>query len=75
MPTLQIISGTDTPPTEEWKPIASAPFGKDLELCVIDAEGPHALVFPCRRVLHGWIESGTQRRLDVSPTHWRLYPA
>jgi hypothetical protein len=39
----------------EWQRISTAPFDRDLELAVIDASGIHPLVFPCRRVLHGWI--------------------
>ncbi|WP_407178146.1 hypothetical protein [Bradyrhizobium sp. STM 3562] len=54
-----------------WQPIAFAPFARDLELAVIDAEGPHALVFPCRRILRGWIKSETDEQIDVHPTHWR----
>jgi hypothetical protein len=30
----------------EWQPITTAPFDRDLELAVIDYEGPHSLVFP-----------------------------
>jgi hypothetical protein len=54
-----------------WQPIASAPFDRDLELAVIANDGPHTLVFPCRRVLGGWVNSGTRERIDVHPTHWR----
>jgi hypothetical protein len=54
-----------------WKPIASAPFDRDLELAVIDYDGPHALVFACRRVLDGWINAETGMRIDVRPSHWR----
>jgi hypothetical protein len=54
-----------------WNSIASAPFDRDLELAVIDADGAHALVFPCRRVLAGWINAETRQRIDVHPTHWR----
>jgi hypothetical protein len=43
----------------------------DLELAVIDASGePHALVFPCRRML-GWINAKTKKRVEAYPTHWR----
>jgi len=42
-----------------WKPISS------------DKDGPHALVFPCRRIPDGWINAKTKVRLDVRPTHWR----
>ena len=54
-----------------WQDISGAPFGQDLELAVIDYDGPHALVFPCRRVLSGWIDAETLKRIDVRPTHWR----
>lgn len=54
-----------------WHPISTAPFDRDLELAVLDREGAHALVFPCRRILSGWIKSKTQERVDVWPTHWR----
>jgi hypothetical protein len=53
-----------------WKPIVTAPFGRDLELAVLDKDGPHALMFPSQRVVGGWIKKGTTERLDVSPTHW-----
>jgi hypothetical protein len=59
----------------QWQAIATAPFDRDLVLAVIDRGGVHALVFPCRRVLHGWIESGTQDRIEVYPTHWREWDA
>jgi predicted metal-binding transcription factor (methanogenesis marker protein 9) len=54
-----------------WESIATAPFDRDLELAVIDKDGTHALVFPCRRTRGGWVKAGTLERLDVSPTHWR----
>jgi hypothetical protein len=54
-----------------WHPIASAPYGSDLALSVIEREVTHALAFPCRRRLDGWVDAATQRRVDVRPTHWR----
>lgn len=54
-----------------WKDISGAPFDRDLELAVIDYDGPHALVFPCRRVLGGWTKAETKERIEVRPTHWR----
>lgn len=54
-----------------WKPIANAPFDRDVELAVIDYDGTHALVFPCHRTLGGWIKAETEERIDVHPTHWR----
>jgi len=54
-----------------WQPISTAPFGSNLELAVIEREVPHALVFPCRRVLDGWVNTETMTPVDVRPTHWR----
>jgi hypothetical protein len=56
----------------DWQPIATAPFDCDLRLAVIDRQGvAHALVFPCRRVLGGWLKTETKARIDVDPTHWQ----
>ncbi|GLQ76708.1 hypothetical protein GCM10007881_02230 [Mesorhizobium huakuii] len=54
-----------------WKLILNAPFGRDLELAVLDEDGEHALVFPCRRVREGWMNVTTGARVDIRPTHWR----
>jgi hypothetical protein len=54
-----------------WNPISTAPFGRDLELAVIDRGVPHVLAFACRRALNGWINAGTLKPVDVRPTHWR----
>ncbi|WP_246135899.1 hypothetical protein [Mesorhizobium intechi] len=54
-----------------WKPIQNAPFGRDLELAVLDEDGEHALVFPCQRVGEGWKNVATGARVDIRPTHWR----
>jgi hypothetical protein len=54
-----------------WQPISTAPFSRDLELAVLDEDGPHALVFACRRIVGGWMNTDTKERLDVRPTHWR----
>ena len=35
----------------EWRPVSTAPFDRDLELAVLDWEGSHALIFPCRRIM------------------------
>jgi hypothetical protein len=58
-----------------WEQVSSAPFDRDLELAVIDDDGPHALVFPCRRIPSGWMKAETKERLDVRPTHWREWAA
>jgi hypothetical protein len=54
-----------------WQPISTAPFDRDVELAVIDKDAPHALVFPCRRIPGGWLNSGSNRWISVNPTHWR----
>jgi hypothetical protein len=54
----------------DWQPIVTAPFGRNIELAVIDAE-VHALVFPCRRVLRGWVKADTSSPVNVHPSHWR----
>ena len=58
-----------------WEPVATAPFDRDLELAVIDGDGPHALVFPCRRLHVGWTNADTKKHVDVAPTHWREWTA
>ncbi|HMA57859.1 MAG TPA: hypothetical protein VKP52_14250 [Pseudolabrys sp.] len=58
-----------------WQSISNAPFEHDLELAVIDKTGTHSLVFPCRRVVGGWIKAQTKERIDVQPTHWRPWTA
>jgi hypothetical protein len=54
-----------------WQSISTAPFDRDLELAVLDEDGVHALVFPCRRILDGWENSQTNARIEIRPTHWR----
>jgi hypothetical protein len=56
-----------------WQPVETAPFDCELELAVLGKDGEHALVFPCRRILDGWIDAATKRRVDVRPTHWRIW--
>jgi hypothetical protein len=55
----------------EWQSVSIAPFDRDLELAIVDRDGPHALVFPCRRILGGWINAETKQRVELHPTHWR----
>jgi hypothetical protein len=54
-----------------WHEIATAPFDRDLELAVIEKGEPHTVVFPCRRILGGWMNAATKKRIEVYPTHWR----
>ena len=59
----------------QWQDIATAPPDRDLELAVIDTDGPHALAFACRRDGGGWINAKTRKLIDVRPTHWREWTA
>ena len=54
----------------EWQAIVTAPYDRDLELAVFNSQGPHAIIFPCRRVLRGWINAKMRAPVDVRPTHW-----
>ena len=55
-----------------WQSASTAPYDRDLELAVIDGEGAHALAFPCRRVLGGWMNVKTNEVLTrLLPSHWR----
>lgn len=56
-----------------WETISTAPFGRDLELAVIEGGRVHALVFACRRTTEGWIKAKTGDRVVVNPTHWRSW--
>jgi hypothetical protein len=60
---------------DDWRPIATAPFDRDLALSVIEASEVHALVFPCRRAATGWINASTKSSVVVDPTHWRPWTA
>ncbi len=55
-----------------WRPISTAPYEGDLRLAFLDDSGhAHALVFPCRRVLGGWVNAETRKLVDIRPTHWK----
>jgi len=61
----------------DWKPIDTAPFDRDVELAaVINGDGKHALTFPCRRTIGGWVNAATKKQLYlILPTHWRVWVA
>jgi hypothetical protein len=40
-------------------------------LAAIDTDGPHEVVFPCRRIPGGWLNAETKRWIPIHPTHWR----
>lgn len=58
---------------EKWLPISIGPSDADLEVCVMDYKGIHALVFPCRKNGSGWIDATMKNRIDIQPTHWRKW--
>lgn len=60
---------TDNRPV--WEKISTAPYDRDLEVAVIEADHVYPLVFACRRALDGWIKATTHERVSVNPTHWR----
>jgi hypothetical protein len=58
----------------KWLPVGIAPPDSDLEVCVIDRRGAvHALIFPCRRSGADWVDPATKKRIDIGPTHWRIW--
>ena len=57
----------------EWQPVASAPYGVDLEVAVIHGADAHAVVFPCRRVVYGWINARSATSVELHPSHWRQW--
>ena len=63
----RILSNRGLRSVPEWQSIATALFDRDLELAVINYDGIHALVFPCRRILGGWTKT---RKLSSGST-WR----
>ena len=64
------------PPPANWRPIASAPFDRNLRLAVVSIHGvAHALAFPTRRVLRGWIDADSREPIQLVPTHWQEWIA
>jgi hypothetical protein len=55
--------------------ISTAPYTGDLELAVIEKDGPHTVGFPCHRVVGGWIAAETNKWIKIRPTHWRVWPS
>jgi hypothetical protein len=57
----------------DWKPISTAPFGRDVALQVGDRFGDHVLGFPCRLTDSGWINAHLNVALSpaVTPLAWR----
>ena len=68
---IKAVSGDARTRRDMWMDISTAPLDRRIGLAVVDGEGLHPLVVPCRRVAGGFIDAVTGRRLDVRPTHWR----
>ncbi|PDT75831.1 hypothetical protein CO675_17000 [Bradyrhizobium sp. C9] len=73
MPTRDAPERPEAGVSATWEGVATAPFGRDLELAVIEGNAIHKLVFPCRRILGGWVKTETAERILVQPTHWRAW--
>jgi hypothetical protein len=58
----------------DWQPIASAPFDRDIQVSVIEKGEVHALVSPCRQMHSGWLRASPRQLLFIEPTHWREWP-
>lgn len=58
----------------DWHPISTAPFNRDLEVCVIERDRYCALPYPCRQTRNGWINSDLDVRVKVEPAKWRGWP-
>jgi hypothetical protein len=57
----------------KWLPVSIAPPDGALEVCVMDKSGIHTLLFPVRKSGVDWVDALTKKRVDISPTHWRLW--
>ena len=57
----------------KWQPTTKAPYGVDLQVAVIEGDRMHALVFPCRRDVHGWVNAKSGASVQIRPTHWRQW--
>ena len=58
---------------EKWLPVTIAPSNADLEVCVMDKQEIHKLVFPCRKNGAQWVDAATKACIDIQPTHWRKW--
>ena len=60
--------------TRDWRPISTAPFNNDVELCLIENDWRYVLPFPCRQTRLGWMNSDLDVHLKITPTEWRRLP-
>ena len=57
----------------QWQPISTAPFSRDVELAISNGGDAYVLVFACRRMIGGWLNVAKGKRIDIQPTHWRQW--
>ncbi len=57
----------------DWHSISTAPFNRDLKLCIIEDGRKYVLPFPCRQTRGGWLNGDLDVHLQVSPTEWRRW--
>ncbi len=57
-----------------WQDICTAPVNEFLAIAVIETE-VHPAFFPCILTAEGWLNAETMKKLELSPTHWRKWPA
>ncbi|HLN09927.1 MAG TPA: hypothetical protein VK281_13365 [Xanthobacteraceae bacterium] len=55
----------------DWRPIASAPFDRNVQVGVTSRNGILAIFFPCRRMNAGWINAIVKAPLLHEPACWR----
>ena len=39
----------------------------------MDGREIHALIFPCRKIGTEWVDAATKKRVEIEPTHWRIW--
>src|SRR5215469_2965348 len=61
---IESRTGEKSSTPTELRNVSGAPFDRHLELAVIGYDGVHALVFPCRCSLRGWLNAETNERIE-----------
>jgi hypothetical protein len=62
----------DKAQAEGWNPIETAPIDEDVILEVTDRRG---LPYRCSLTASGWVSSGKEALLAVTPVKWKRYGA
>jgi hypothetical protein len=56
-----------------WLPVKDNLPDAELEVCVREDGEMIPLAFPCRKIGPDWFHAKSGRRLEIHPTHWRLW--